>query len=379
MKWTDEFLDAKRQLADPPADALVEKIVADYGPNKARELFSVLIRNIGIPIDGVPAYVQDYLDTFRVIPEWVDRNRVLKGQQVFKDHGAEMVLFLFYKSLPTCYLAWQGCETLAYTGRLNHSGGNYVGYSRRVGETTQFLLDVMAPDGLEGERKAIITTLKVRLIHASIRHFIKKDPDYQIAKWLEPINQEMLAFTLHTFSITMIHGFQRLGIPLSKEDAENYYYAWKVVGHFLGIMPEMLPDDVADAEAQHRQMLKRLVGSTATNKQLTAALIEFGRAIYPTLTLMGNNPAMLVRFFMGNEHADVLGVEDRKGCLGFVWPKLFQKVFRAEEKLEDKGMGLEAFMNKLAITHLKAVREKFNSVKGSRLDIREDFQHAWGL
>jgi hypothetical protein len=53
-----------------------------------------------------------------------------------------------------------------YTHRLiNHP-------FRRIVETAQFVLDVMAPDGLGHSGRGVRSAQKVRLMHAAIRHLI---------------------------------------------------------------------------------------------------------------------------------------------------------------------------------------------------------------
>ena len=48
MDWTDQLLDAMRLEQDPAADRVIERLVADYGPEEARAMFKVLIENIAI-------------------------------------------------------------------------------------------------------------------------------------------------------------------------------------------------------------------------------------------------------------------------------------------------------------------------------------------
>jgi hypothetical protein len=380
MKWNNEFLDAKRWVGDPPADMLVQRIVQDFGPDKTREIFTILVRNVGIPVAGIPDYVQHFMDEHRVIPNWVDMERVFRGQRVFADHGPVLAILLYYKSLPTCYLSWQGCETLVYTGRLGSTSADTAVYARRIGETTQFLLDVMTPNSMEDARKGIDTILKVRLIHACIRHFVQLSSTWQARKdeLQLPINQEELAYTLQTFSLTMIQGLQQLKQHFTQQEAEDYNYTWKVVGHFLGIQPDMVPEDIADATAQQAQMWKRLVGPSEAGRLLTHALIDFARDTAPVLNLFGNTPAILVRHFMGDAHARVLGVEAKNGCWAKVLPVAVQKLFGVSEKVEDKGLGLEKFINQLGIAMLRKLQTKF-SAKGQGLKISAGLEREWGM
>ncbi len=172
MKWTDDFLDSKRLITDPLADAVVERMVAEKGDQESRNIFGLLIRNINTPIDQLPSYVQDYILQTNRLPTWTDQLKVKMAQEFFIDHGPKFMLFLYYKSLPLLYVCKNGAQVLYRTGRLMHDPQSMQAFTRRIGQTAQFLLDVMTPGELGPGGQGIRSIQKVRLIHASIRHFV---------------------------------------------------------------------------------------------------------------------------------------------------------------------------------------------------------------
>lgn len=379
MVWPETYLDEQRLVTDPAADAVVERMVADFGPEKARELFSVLINNIDVPVDKVPDYVMDYFREQGAVPDGTDMARVVRGQRVFVDFGPAMALMLYFKSLPTCYLAWKLCETLAITGRLDDTRTWPAVFSRRVGETTQFVLDVMTPGSLRSDGLGIRTTLKVRLVHASIRHFIGQSPKYDEALWQKPINQEDLAHTLLTFGLTMIQGARQMGLKMTDQAAEDFYYAWCLVGHFLGIDPKLIPANIAEAELLQQVLMNRLSGSTEQGKSITKALLDFSREVMLPTDLLDNSPEFLLRYYMGDAQAKLLGVEAKKGCLAAMVPGAIARYFGWIEKLEDKGLGVEKLVNKLGIAMVRGLMKRFQSVKGRSLYVPEEMAQEWGL
>jgi ER-bound oxygenase mpaB/B'/Rubber oxygenase, catalytic domain len=379
MKWNDALLDPQRMVCDPPADDVIAQLVADFGADKAREVFGVLIRNIDMPFGELPSYVRAYVDTQSVSPVDVDQARVIRGQRLFVDFGPAIVMLLYFKSLPTCYLDWRGAETLAITGRLDDTRKWPEVFSRRVGETTQFLMDVMTPGSLRPQGSGVSMVLKVRLIHASIRYFVARNPRYNEALWQKPINQEDLAGTLLTFGLTIVQGLQQMQLKLSQQQAEDFYYAWKLVGHYLGIDPALIPLDLADAKAQQEVIFARLVGPSEAGESLTKALIDFAAEIMIPTDLLDNSPEFLVRYFMGDAHAKVLGIEGKKGCIAAILPEVMAKFFGALEKLEDRGLGIERMVNKLGLALITAMMKRFQSVKGRGLVVPEDLKKEWGV
>lgn len=50
----------------------------------------------------------------------------------------------------------------------------------------------------------------------------------------QPVNQEDMAGTLSSFSASVLHGLEWLGIKGSDEECQGYQHLWKYVGYYLG-------------------------------------------------------------------------------------------------------------------------------------------------
>src|SRR6201999_3276000 len=124
-------------------------------------------------------------------------------QEVFACYGPQICLCLLCKSLPEAYACAKGAQVLYRTGRLTDQDGTMRTFTRRLMETSQFVVNVCIPGGLEPNGKGIVTSQKVRLIHAAIRYFIKKG-EWDVATLGEPINQEDMAGTLQSFSTLIL-------------------------------------------------------------------------------------------------------------------------------------------------------------------------------
>ena len=88
---------------------------------------------------------------------------------------------------------------------------------------------------------------RVRLIHAAVRHLIEHIPDPSPWKpeWGKPLNQQQLLGTLLTFTQVVFEVFERFQTPVPAAQAEAYLHSWSVVGHLLGVRPDLLPLDRA--------------------------------------------------------------------------------------------------------------------------------------
>lgn len=81
---------------------------------------------------------------------------------------------------------------LTFSQRLGHDP------YRRLGETGQFVLSVTTRGALGPRGQGIRKVQKVRLLHAAIRHLIRRSPGWPEEELGPPICQEDLAGTLGT-------------------------------------------------------------------------------------------------------------------------------------------------------------------------------------
>ena len=149
------------------------------------------------------------------------RARIQEAQQFFLLYGLASSTLLACASLPQCYVMKYGTEVLAYTKFLQ------VEPTRRIRETAQMVMDVMVPGGLEPGGRGVRATMKVRVMHAIVRHMVMNDPraaanpsDPELrAKFGLPINQEDMVYTLMTFSYVVIEGFRTMGYDMTEAAA----------------------------------------------------------------------------------------------------------------------------------------------------------------
>lgn len=143
-------------------------------------------------------------------------------------------------------------------------------------------------------------------MHAAIRHLIIRSGAWDHA-WGQPINQEDLAGTLLTFSVTVLEALEKLEVKVSRVEAAAYLHAWNVVGHILGIDRGLLPDSIEDGRELVRAITGRQWQSCAEGREMTSALVGMLDHVMPG-TAFDGLPSHLIRFFGGDELGDLLRV-----------------------------------------------------------------------
>lgn len=300
-KWTDQLLDGMRECADPLADEVVAAIIAAGGLKAFDETMRHLVNNRDVIPASLPKPVHDYFEQTGTLPEWADQGKIIRGENVFNLHGPEMIMMLFFVALPYAYATKKGSHVLAISAELTRH------VHRRIFRTAQFIMDVMQPGGLGMNGRGIRSAQKVRLIHASIRYYIANKPKWSSQwdpAWGAPINQEDLAGTLMDFSAGVMKGLDRMKIRLEAEEAEAYFHCWKVVGHIMGIRPELLPENVADAFDLANTIIGRQMGESDSGKLLIKDLILFVQRFMPRA--FAGFPATAVRYLSGDRVADLI-------------------------------------------------------------------------
>ncbi|MDX2245726.1 MAG: oxygenase MpaB family protein [Bacteroidia bacterium] len=376
-RWTDAWLDQARFRSDPVADEVIEKIVAEYGTPKAKEIFDFLIRDIGIPYGQLPSFTRSYFTSNHLLPGWTDPEKIRLAEKVFLDHGPKFLVILYYKSLPTIYSCKNAAPVLTQTGRLAPDREGLEKFTRRIAETGQFLLDVMTPGGLSDEGKGVTTILKIRLIHAAIRSFTLSG-EWDTKTLGKPINQEDLAMTLMTFSISLIDALPKFGLALTEKESEAFFHAWKVAGYLMGIETALLPDSVEEGRYLHDKILTRQAAPSEDGKLLAQALISFVEKVAPGKVL-DPAPQILMRYLIGDKLADMLGIETRKGCLGWLLPRSLSALFSYTERMEDRQEPVAWIMDRVATHLLEKMVDYFDNYKGRHFEIAPDLRQQWGI
>src|SRR5262245_34180104 len=267
IQWTDEFLDTMRQTTDPIADDAVNDLFKTGEVGVVDALMNHLIRDDQLVPEQLPEIIQSYLNATASLPDWADSTKIAIGERLFARCGPSICASLMCASLPSAYAAAKGVQVLQMTARLKTDP------TRRIGETAQMIIDVLAPGGLSEGGKGIRAVQKVRLMHAAVRNLISRSGRWN-ADWGQPINQEDLAGTLMTFGQIVLNSLDKLKVRVEPDEAEAYLHAWNVVGHLMGIRDELLPENLAQAGELTVVIARRQQQASEAGQEMTRALVN---------------------------------------------------------------------------------------------------------
>jgi hypothetical protein len=335
-RWTPAFLQPYLQETDPLADETMSLIIDKKGPEEAQRLFGMLIGNIEMPLDRLPPEIKPYLEQTRTLPAWADAGAIDEAHRFFVENGPKALFLLYFKSLPLLYCIAKGAAVLVQTGRLTNKDESLRIFARRIGETGQFLMDVMGPGSLQAGGRGIAAIQKIRLIHASIRQFVRMR-GWDGEKLDQPINQLHQAITLTTFSAAILDGMAQFGMEVPEQQRQAYNHTWNAIGYNLGIAEPLLPESPESATELLNQIMEMEAAPSEEGQLLAHSLVDFAQTVLRVKELAAA-PASIIRFLIGDQRARMVGL-GQEGCLASLLPLALLVQFRLVDRFEDKMRG----------------------------------------
>lgn len=344
-----------RYRADPLADDAIARIL-DSGIDRWQAI-DIVNREIASwqtngALDGwragaatpapIAAVLEDFVRDARSLPAWADCGLIGQAEEVFVGMSVLSCTLLFCASLPECYVPVDLASVLHSAGQLER----HTDY--RVRATAAMIFPVMLRGGLTApDGGGVAQVLKVRLIHATIRHLIMRGhpaaavaggepealrapmaPDgpglhrslyargWDVQAHGLPCNQEELAYTLLTFHYVFLRALRRLGLGLTAQEETAYLHGWNVVGHLLGIERALLVESMDAAAALFERLQARgrdtaaaglPYGTLDPRPALAMALMRAMQDEIPS-RIAKPFPVLLTRYLCGRRNARELGL-----------------------------------------------------------------------
>jgi hypothetical protein len=370
-RWTDEFLNPMRSLGDPLADETTAALFKEHKITMVNGLLRDAATN-GSPLpDGLPPVLTDFFAETAKLPDWADPDLIERGERLFSRYGPQIIVVYHCYSLPFCYASRKGVQVLHRTHRLSKNP------QRRILETAQMIVDVMAPGGLLGpDGHGVRTAQKVRLMHSAVRRLIQQEGDWNTADLGLPINQEDMAGTLNAFSWMVLDGLVRLGVNFTQDEIRAYMHSWNVVGHILGIRHGLLAQDYEDGRGLAESLDRRHFETCAEGREMQASLLKMMEYQIPGDVFDGI-PASLTRKLLGDRIADIIAVPPSDWTSAIFKPLRFLSML--SDASGDSSMGLAKLTEVFGRQLLNAIVWMNRGKERPRFNIPAELVQTWQL
>lgn len=329
-------LQALKYEGDPLADAVIAHLVETGSLNEVNQVLAEFRGNDEPVPAHLPPVVRAYLLATDDPPEWMDEERVARAHEFFVDDGVHVASVLSFGAMVNCYAQPRPSKVLTLTHRLNQP-------HRRLSETSQFVLNMMEPNAFGTGGSFVPTIQKTRLIHAAVRYFVGRSPEWDHEADGVPVCQQDLLGAMLIFSVQVIDGMRRIGISVTETEAEDYYHVWRVAGAVLGIREDAMPETLREAEEISNTLVRASYAPSAEGVELTRNLVELYEKFVPGRAFDGVVAAM-VRQVVDEEVADWLEVPHSKGWTRAV--RTGARVMGVFERGEDRSRVARAVLDK---------------------------------
>ena len=210
-------------------------------------------------------------------------------------------------------------------------------------------------------------------MHAAIRKLVGPRSD-----GTAPISQFEMLGTLMTFAVVVTDGLRALGLRVTEDQANDWFYVWRQVGKALGIVePKGFPLESAADGADFFDHVREDWGPSPEGSTLARTSLDVMRELLPAPELDGVGPT-LVRHLAGERCADILGVAPSD------WTQLLVNPSPLISLVESRIVGPSLFetpltplLQQAAFGTMEALSGQQREGKNVQFSIPPDFLNAW--
>lgn len=214
---------------------MAERFVAEtyhgeLGPGASRDLLDRALRDGIESVPEAPDSMRVLFAEFERTPAWVDPELVERGAAVWRRWGYALGAVGNAGTMDTYTEA-----SLAVP--LSLSGG-YAGRAalHRYLETTGWWIEVCRPGALlRPGSLARAISLKVRVMHVSVRARVARHDEWDSERWGLPISQSEMLLTLLGGSVAPALGLYALGYVTSPAEMRAVLHFNRLCGHLVGV------------------------------------------------------------------------------------------------------------------------------------------------
>ncbi|GAA11384.1 hypothetical protein GOALK_029_00390 [Gordonia alkanivorans NBRC 16433] len=274
--WTDvraEHPDAVDAMADGLmlGDAAADAVIAEMYSGRGWA-WSDITAALDSPseISDAPPALRHFLEVATDLPSWFDPALARAGAEAWWRFGSLQSSTL-YQSLIYGYRARGFTRPLVATGRLTE------GTWDRVVATGRWVTLATAPGMMDPGEPGWSETLRIRLVHAMVRHHLHMHGHWDDEHWGVPINQTYSQLTITAgFLVLPLRVAKDFGIHYTRADMEAMTHLWRWVGWVMGIEEHRLPRNFGDARRTDRIAQDFRLEPPPESRELVKALLDDG-------------------------------------------------------------------------------------------------------
>ncbi len=227
---------------DPVAERFVDEVYyGDIGFDRGKELLERAALHGIDSIPDAPESMKELFAELEAVPDWADAEEIERGAAVWRRWAYDMGAMGNAGTIDTYTEAWLAVP-------LSLSGG-YAGANalHRYLETSRWWIECAQPYAVTTVGSmAKLASIKVRVMHVSVRRGVAKHPEWDEERWGKPISQSAQMLTLLGGSVAPGLALFGIGHLTSPAELRAVLEFNRYLGYLLGVDPMLCPATVAD-------------------------------------------------------------------------------------------------------------------------------------
>ena len=226
-------------IGDPLADELAETLVAVGGRERNR-LLQAGMEGEQDALRDAPASVRNFFDEAGTPPDWVDLSGFRPGFRLFH-RNSNLALGAMVGGTLIEGFSTNISKSFFITGRVRDQG------VRRLRQNNRHMVEIFIPGGLERNGDGWKLSVRIRVVHAMVRHLLNNSDDWDAEAWGAPISAAHTGFAITAFSARLLEHLRNLGAKFDGEERASFMQVWRYSGYLMGIPDTILYRDEEDA------------------------------------------------------------------------------------------------------------------------------------
>ena len=236
---------AHTMVGDPEADALVAEL-APLGQQQSSRFINaaMTMKDMSVLLDA-PPILMDFFEREARAPQWVDLKAFEPGIRMFH-RNSRLILGAFVGGVLVEGFSTSISKSFNTTGRLREQG------VRRLKQNNRHMIEIFMPHGLAIDGDGWRLSVRVRLVHAQVRHLLNNSDDWDTEAWGVPLSSAHMGYSITAFSARLLQHMKSLGAIFSDEEGESFLAVWRYAGYLMGIPETILFRNQEDAFELYR-------------------------------------------------------------------------------------------------------------------------------
>ena len=215
--------------------------LAELGERKSWPLVEAAMDDQGEQaLRDAPASMPRFFEEATTPPEWLDHSAFAPSVRTFHRNSG-VILAAFVAGVLIEGFTGKIAKSFFITGRARDQG------VRRLGQNNRHMMEIFFPGGLDKYGDGWKLSVRIRIVHARVRHLLNNSEEWDAEAWGAPISMAHLGYAIWALSARLLKHMKTLGAVFNDEEGESFMAVWRYSGYLMGIPDTILFRDEDEA------------------------------------------------------------------------------------------------------------------------------------